>query len=455
MNKNAGRLRRVKVIFAWLLWLINAAIVFGFWWQGNSQLLASSQLSLSILAIARLVGMAATFTALTQFVLMGRQGWLEPIFGLDRLAVFHRRNGVATLLLVLLHPTLIVTGYSLLNGIGPIEQYLAFYGSSVLVLANIAVVLMILTVGASIYIVRKHLKFETWYLVHLANYLAVILFAWHQFMSGSDLLGNNLLRYYWFGIYIFAGLNILVWRWIKPFAQSAYFDFKVEKIQAETPTTTNVYITGKNMGQFKSKGGQFVMVRFLTKGLAGQEHPFSMSMLPNQNQIRLTIKAQGDFTNQMPNLKAGTKVIVSGPHGAFTHDKQVTNKVLYIAGGIGITPIRALVEERSNAGLRNSAAMLYGNRNQGDSALLEELLTLGAKINMPIFNVLSEQADYKGEKGYIDAEKIKRLVPDFATRDIFLCGPPPMMNGIVAALKQLGMPANQIHYERFSLHKQA
>lgn len=196
------------------------------------------------------------------------------------------------------------------------------------------------------------------------------------------------------------------------------------------------------------------MVRFLTKGLGWQEHPFSLSMLPNSKHIRLTIRALGDFTNQVPNIKKGTKVIISGPHGAFTHDKQVTDKVVYIAGGIGITPIRSLIEERANSPQPGDAVFIYGNRTVADTALMDELKALASKINMPIYNVLSEQPGYRGETGYVDEEKIKRLVPDVTKRDVFLCGPPPMMQGVVAALKKLDVPQGQIHYERFSLHKQ-
>jgi predicted ferric reductase len=398
--------------------------------------------------------MAATFCALSQFIAMGRQGWLEPIFGLDRLAIFHRRNGIATLCLVLLHPTMIAAGYGILSDQDIITQAIQLESWPYVILASIAVVLLIITVGASIYIVRKHLKFETWYFVHLANYAAVLLFAWHQFANGSDLNSNPAFMYYWLGIYTFAALNILIWRWIKPFAQSYYFDFKVEKVTAETPTTANVYITGRHLEKFKARGGQFVMVRFLAKGLTLQEHPFSLSMLPSKEHIRLTIRALGDFTNQMPGLRAGTKVVVSGPHGAFTHDLEVKAKVVYIAGGIGITPIRSLIEERTLQSVPGSSILLFGNKSLGDTALLSELEELGEKIKMPIYNVLSEQTDYKGEKGYVDGEKISRLVPDVKERDVFLCGPPPMMAGVVAALKKLGVPASQIHYERFSLHKQ-
>jgi ferredoxin-NADP reductase len=144
---------------------------------------------------------------------------------------------------------------------------------------------------------------------------------------------------------------------------------------------------------------------------------------------------------------------VSGPFGAFTHEQQRTNKLLYIVGGIGITPIYSMIQDQAARGESGNAIMLYGNRTEKDTIFLNELMALGKQINMPLHNVLSDQKNYKGETGFIDKEKIARLVPDVATRDIFLCGPPPMMTGIRVMLKELGVPESHIHYERFALHK--
>lgn len=449
----AARRRKVLVGLAWSFWAVNLAVIVGFWLYGNVGSLTSGDTGLALVAIARLCGLVGTFCVLTQLVLMGRAGWLEPIFGLDRLAVFHRRNGMAALLIILLHPTLLAIGYSILSGLDVVAQYLALRELPYVDLASYALILLVITIGVSIYIVRKHLKFETWHAVHLFNYAVVLLVVWHQLKNGADFVGGGVFYWYWIALYVFAGLNILVWRWIKPFAQSWYHHFRVEKVVAETSTANSVYITGRRLHEQWAKGGQFVMVRFLTKRLWAQEHPFSLSKLPDAKGFRLTIRALGDFTNQMPTLKPGTKVIVSGPHGAYTHDKQATNKILYIAGGIGITPIRAMIEERAAWPEPGNAVLIYGNKTIGDSTLLAELDELGKKIHMPIHNVLSEQKDYKGEAGYVDGEKIKRLVPDVTKRDVFVCGPPPMMNSIIAELKSMGVPAGQIHYERFALHK--
>jgi ferredoxin-NADP reductase len=112
-----------------------------------------------------------------------------------------------------------------------------------------------------------------------------------------------------------------------------------------------------------------------------------------------------------------------------------------------------MIEERTTSQKPGDAVLIYGNRTIGDIALAAELTALGKKIAMPIYNVLSEQKGYKGETGFVDGEKIKRLVPDVKSRDVYICGPPPMMKSLIAELTAMGVPPAQIHYERFSLHK--
>lgn len=439
-----------KKALAWAFWAVNIAIILGFWLPDGWPETFSGDLVTSLHALGRLAGLGATFCALTQFVLMGRVGWLEPIFGLDRLAVFHRRNGIATIILILLHSSVMTITHPLLQGSA---SFLDIINVPYVWLAMIAEALFILTVGVSIVIVRRRLRFETWYAVHVLNYAAIALVPWHQLTNGSDLLVHPLFAKYWIGLYAFAALNILIWRFGTTFLNDARFHFTVQKVVPETATATSVYITGKHVERFKAKGGQFVMVRFLARPFVWQEHPFSLSRLPHPEGLRLTIRQLGDFTNMIPHLKPGTRVWVSGPFGAFTREKQRTKKILYIAGGIGITPIRSMVEEQAVRGEKAVSVLMYGNRTEQDTVFLKELQELGATIAMPIFNVLSEQKGYKGETGFIDPQRILRLVPDARERDVFLCGPPPMMWAIIKGLKEAGMPQAQIHYERFALHK--
>lgn len=436
----------------WTFWAANLIAVTGFWASVSGAQLVVGELN-PFIAVGRLAGLLATFCALTQFVLMGRAGWLEPIFGMDRIARAHRLNGYATYLLAVSHPLLVVAGYASLTGLGFAEQYFSILQSVPYVaFASFGLLLLTLTVGMSVYIARKHVTFEMWYYVHLLNYAFIALIPFHQLTSGGDFLANPAFHYYWLGLYVFAALTIVIWRFGRPVYRFLKFEFQVEKVVSEAPRATSVYITGRNLQEFTAMGGQFVLVRFLRKGMWWQEHPFSLSQLPNKDHLRLTIRQLGDFTNDVPTIKTGTKVVVSGPHGAFGHAQAVMQKTLYIAGGIGITPIRSMIEESVQQAQPTDAIFLYGNRAENEIVLRKELDALATRLNMPIHHVLSDDSKWTGEKGFIDQEKITRLVPDVAERDIFLCGPPPMMAGIMKALDALDVPPGQIHYERFELH---
>ncbi len=444
------RRRLIRKTLAWGLWAANVVAIVWFWLPLGVPEVASGDIAVMLRAVGRLFGLLATYCALVQFVLMGRLGWLEPIFGLDRLAIFHRRNGAATISFMLLHASImVVTQHVFMGGVDILHVFTLPH----VWLATIALALFIMTVGLSIYIVRKHLKFEAWYVVHLFNYLAIVLIPWHQLTNGGDFLTNPAFANYWIALYLFTALNVMYWRFGMTIIKFVRHDFTVERVVKETPTATSVYIKARHLDKFKAKGGQFVLVRFLERPFILQEHPFSLSRLPDGKTLRLTIRQLGDFTNMIPQLKPGTKVWVSGPFGAFTHEQQRTNKILYIVGGIGITPIRSMIEDQARRGEKGNAVLLYGNRTVADTIFLDELTKLGRHIDMPIHNVLSDQKGYTGETGFIDAEKIMRLVPDATSRDIFICGPPPMMFGIMKQLKGVGVPASQIHYERFSLHK--
>jgi ferredoxin-NADP reductase len=205
------------------------------------------------------------------------------------------------------------------------------------------------------------------------------------------------------------------------------------------------------LDKYPVRAGQFLIVRFLAKGFRWEAHPFSMSCRPDGKQIRLTIKQLGDFTRKIPELKPGTPVLIDGPNGIFTSDVARSGKVLMIAGGIGITPIRSVAEEMVAAG--RDIVLIYGNRNSKSVVFDKELNELAGSSQgrLKVIHVMSDDQAWQGEKGRIDRERIARLVPDVLERDVFLCGPPVMMGSIRAALAGMGVVSSRIHYERFAL----
>lgn len=429
-------------------WFINLGAVLVLW---ATTVTFTHDLSLALHNVGLLCGLLATFFALTQFMLMGRIAWIERWFGLDHLASYHRLNGYLAISFIVVHPIFITASHSLESSRNFFGEYAYSLTHDPYVwMAFIAELLFIAVVASSIYIARKRLKFETWYAVHVMVYTAIVLVSFHQFAIGTSFVGgyHPLARSYWLGLYIFVAANLIIWRFGIPLINMLYHGFRIEKVVAETPSTTSIYIRLRHLDQWRSRPGQFVMVRFFAKGYVWQEHPFSLSWIPHDSLVRLTIRHVGDFTSSVSNLKPSTRVLVSGPYGRFTKDLAQTSKRLFIAGGVGITPIRSLAEEAVSASV--DSILVYANRTPNDVVLKKELSGLKGLRIVEVFS--DPPAKFSGQTGFVTSKLLAQAAPDITERDIYLCGPPAMMEAVVAELRQLQVPSKQIHFERFALH---
>lgn len=403
------------------------------------------------IGLGRLFGLLAAFGVLLQFFLIGRTPWLEGVFGLDKLSQIHHISGLVSFWLILLHPLFLVYGYGAKSETGPFMQFKEFlFSYEHVFLAFLGMLLFVSIVVVSVTIVRKRLPYESWYFIHLAVYLAMFFAFWHQISVGSDILANRIFYVYWLVLYAFILSLHIIFRFARPLYLFRKHRFKVLRLVRENYNTLSVYLTGERLDQFKVRPGQFMIFRFLKKGLWWQAHPFSLSMVPNGKELRITVKELGDFTNNIKNIEAGTSVIIDGPYGIFTENLSLSSKVLFIAGGIGITPIRSLLEQMLKK--ESDLILLYGNKTERDIVFKNEINALvESSKKIKAVNILSGQEDYQGEKGIIDLNKIKKFVPDMNSRDIFICGPVPMTEGIVKTLQKNGVDSSRIHYERFAL----
>jgi len=174
-------------------WYVNLLLAVVLWATTSASLLSSGSPGGILLAIGRLLGILATVFALTQFLLMGRILWIERPFGLDHLASYHHFNGLAAITLILIHPLFVIAGYSLAGHTNYIETYVnVLQHYRYVSWALLAEILFVLVVATSIYIVRRKLKFESWYSVHLLVYAAIVLVFFHQFAVGGSFIGHPL-----------------------------------------------------------------------------------------------------------------------------------------------------------------------------------------------------------------------------------------------------------------------
>ena len=431
----------------YVAFLANVAIIVFFWAQSSFSLLFSG-LGSALSSLGRLCGLLAVFIVLLQFVLMGRARWLEKIFGLDNLAKVHKLNGYGTIAFIVFHTVFITAGYAISSHTTFISQFFTFLTNYEDVFkAFLATDIFIIVVFFSIYIVRRHLKYELWYLIHILTYLAVILAWGHQLQNGQDFASNHLFVLYWYALYIFVFANLLYFRFFLQYYQFFKHRFYVESVVKENDSVSSMYISGRNIQQFKVQAGQFIMVRFLSGMKVLQSHPFSVSMLPTNNRMRITIKSNGDFTNTISEIKKNTKIIIDGPYGVFTEKLCTHNKVLFIAGGIGITPIRVLIQQMAEN--KQDVILLYSNKKESETVFKKELDELSKKYHFPIRYMYTQGK--MANSGRLNSEKIYLFVPDILERDVYLCGSSKMMESMILELKKCSVKSWDIHYENFSL----
>jgi predicted ferric reductase len=386
-----------------------------------------------------------------QLLLVPRARWLEPPFGLDRLTRSHHFFGLAIPLALLAHPPLVVCYHAMQSGLGFLAQYLAILRWEDVLPAAFGELLIILAVFLSLPFARRRLGYEQWHTVHLGSYLGLALVISHQLGLGGDLnAAQPYFAWIWYALLAFTGTNVLWYRLLRPLWLYKKHGFVVDRTVMESADVMSVYIKGRELGTLRAVAGQFALLRFWAPGFKLQAHPFSFSKAPDGKELRFSIKRSGDFTAKLhAELKPGTPVILDGPHGVFTAARLRTGKALLVAGGIGITPLRAIAEGLCLA--KKDSVLVFLNRSRKDIVFGAELAGLEKSGAFRAVNVLTDDKDWTGEKGRVDAAMLERLVPDLAARDAFLCGPPPMVEALRAALAGLGVAKARTYYERFSL----
>jgi predicted ferric reductase len=431
---------------AWGLALLgagNVMVIVALWWHGGG--IGDVQDGASLLtSLGRLTGLLGAYTSLVALLLLARIPLLDRAAGFGRLAAWHRWAGHATLWLLLAHTVLITLGYAGAERVSVWTQtgwLIERFPGLITAFAGMAL-LVVVAVG-SIVIVRRRLRYETWYFVHLYAYLAIVLAFSHQLATGTDLVGDALARGYWYTLYGVTLGALAVFRLGVPAWRVLRHRLRVERVVPVAPGVVSVEVSGRSLDALRARPGQFFTWRFLTRDRWFQAHPFSLSAAPDGRALRITVKDVGDFTAGLGTLHPGTRVVVEGPFGAFTSAARRHERVALIAGGVGITPIRALLEDMP--GGPGDIAVVYRALHADDVILRDELDELARRRGLELHYVVGDHRD--GDP--LSVERMRGLVPDIAARDVYVCGPPEMVAATRASLRAAGV--RRIVTERFAL----
>lgn len=396
--------------------------------------------------VGHVTGMLAGYGVLVMLVLMSRWPVLERGIGADVLARWHARGGRTVLALVLVHAVfavLAVLAWSLLAGLDPITALARVMTWPGLVAATIGTGILVTVAVASARSARTKLRWETWHLLHLSTYVAVALSFVHQ-LAGPDLAGRPWLQAAWGLLYAWTFALVLRYRLLTPLQAASRHRLRVIAVVPEAPGVVSIVLSGRHLDELAPQPGQFFRWRFLVSGSWGTAHPFSLSAPPVGNRLRLTVKSLGDGSERLQRVPVGTRVVAEGPSGAMTTDRRTHRDVLLVAGGVGITPMRALFETIPTAPGQD-LMLLYRASTPREIVFRDELDALAARRQARVVYLLGKSREL------LSARSFTRLVPGLTDRDVYLCGPPGMAAAVRGSLAEAGVPSDQLHEERFAV----
>ncbi len=435
----AGALAVLSVVVVAALWVANGGV-------RNLQGLGEPATT-----IGRLTGLLASDLLLIQVLLMARIPWVERVYGQDLLARRHRVVGFASFWLMIAHVVLTTIGYASSASSGVLHMgwdLIVTYPGMLLAAAGTA--LLVVVVVLSVRAARRRQRYETWHLLHLYAYLGVGLALPHQLWTGADFAGSALARAYWWGLYAAAAGAVVVFRVSLPMWRSGYHRLRVERVVAEAPGVVSVYLRGHRLDRLPVRAGQFFLWRFLDGPGWSRAHPYTLSAGPATDALRITVKDLGDGSRRVRSLRPGTRVLIEGPYGALTAARSHGRRPLLIAAGVGITTMRALLDDLGHAG----TTLLYRVRARQDAVFRAELDDLGRRHGVRVVYLEGGRAPhgswlperFAGD----DIAALRWLVPDVADRTAYLCGPPAWMAAVRRTLRAAGMAADNIHSEEFA-----
>lgn len=409
----------------------------GFWWDFSMGL-----------------GFAGMSLMCTQFLLTARFRRATAPFGIDIIYYFHRYLAVIALVFIVLH--YLIIRINNIDALGPLNPMEAIWYITAGRLSQIALIVLIVT---SLW--RKPLKidYDKWRMVHIGLSVSVFLLALAHIEGVGYYINAPAKRWLWSGYTVF-WLSLIVYvRLIKPWLMHKR-PYKVVEVRREHGPTWTLALEPKGHKGITFKPGQFAWLTLRESPWHIKEHPFSFSSSAAQrgNRLEFTIKERGDFTATIKDTKVGELAYLDGPYGVFTVDRYAQAQgFVFIAGGVGSAPMLSMLRTMADQNDKRPLWFIYGNNRLEDVIFREDLEALKPRLNLNLIHVLVDPPDgWHGESGFITAELLKKVLPDFHNDgsnnyEYFLCGPKPMSDAVQQGLHTLHVPMSKIHVEFFDM----
>ena len=400
----------------------------------------------ALLAAGQLAGLVAAYLALLGLLLAARVPVIESTLGLNRLLRTHRRLGPWIIGLMVVHPILVITAYAATARTGVLaEAWTVITTYEYVWLAVLGLALILVAGVASWRRIRSRMSYEAWWLLHLTMYLGVALAFLHQLSNGAAFIGHPAARALWTAAFAGVFAAVAVFRVGLPLHRSLRHRLRVDSVHREAPGVFSIVLRGDHLAGVPMAGGQFAMWRFLTPRLWWQAHPYSVSGMTSGDRMRITVKDAGDHSGSLRRLRPGTRVLMEGPYGAFTAAAREPGRpVLLVAGGVGIAPIRTLLDDLPADSV---PVLLYRAHRERDVLFRAELEPMVAARHGRVSYLVGDRRRHP-----VTGARLRALVPDAHLRDWYVCGPPGLVRDALGAARELRVPQRRVHLEAFDFH---
>ncbi len=392
-----------------------------------------------------------------QFALVSRFSAVNAPYGLDVVLNFHRGISFVAFAFVLAHPAIIVIrDPDLLRLLNPVTaHWTARFGL-------ISVVALIALIVTSVCRKRLRIGYEVWRVLHGLLAVTVVLAALAHIEGVGHYVDGPWKRGFW--ILMSAAFVVLLANlyFVQPFRQRNR-PWEVVSVTPERGAAWTLTIRPVGHKGIRFAAGQFAWIRVNRSPFSVREHPFSFSSSAEHDDdgaspagdrsVSFTIAEAGDFTSRLGELRPGARVYLDGPYGVFSFERNEGPRFVFLAGGIGISPIMSMLRTLADRGDKRPCLLLYGNLGWDDVVFREELDPLGDRLDLTVVHVLGEPPDdWSGETGFIDDGVLERHLGDHPERArYFVCGPPAMLDAVAGALTRRGVPDRHIDLEIFDL----
>jgi predicted ferric reductase len=383
-----------------------------------------------------------------QFALIARFTEFTAPYGIDVILKYHKQIALVAIGLLVAHPVILVIDQpgrlSLLNPFG--DTWSGRTGAW-------ALYALLLLAALSLFRKEIGLRYELWRVTHaLLAIFAIVSAQAHIVLAGSylDTPWKEVLHHTvsLFMLFLFGYLRL-----VKPAMQRRH-TYRVAEVRPERGTTWSLALEPVGHEGLRFAPGQFAWIKLGSSPYTIEEHPFSFSSSAAEHgRVEFGIKELGDFTSRLGDVPIDTKAFIDGPHGSFSIDVDPAPGYVFLAGGIGISPFMSMLRTMADRGDKRPVLLFYGDKSWDVMAFRDEIEALRSRMDLDVVYALEEPHEgWEGESGFIDADMLRRHLPDEGIERLyFVCGPEPMLVAAEASLGEIGVALDHIRSERFDL----